>query len=81
LRAASLRKQSGDQKGAIGKYERVLNQNPENIEAMTEKADLQVATKDWNAAVKSYEELHAKKAPTAETSVALAEAYRNTQSK
>ncbi|MEZ4846043.1 MAG: tetratricopeptide repeat protein [Bdellovibrionota bacterium] len=64
LRAASLRKQSGDQKGAIGKYERVLNQNPENIEAMTEKADLQAATKDWTAAVASYEALHAKKAPT-----------------
>ena len=78
IRAAQLRKDSGDNRGAIGKYDRVLNQNPGNTEALSEKADLQVSTKDWAAAVKSYEELHARKAPTAESSVALAEAYKNT---
>ncbi len=78
IRAAQLRKETGDSRGAIGKYEKVLNENPESVEALSEKADLQVTTKDWPAAVKSYEALHAKKAPTPESSVALAEAYKMT---
>ncbi len=76
LKVAQLKDQTGDKKGAIDQYKKVLAKSPQSQEAMEEKGMLLLQSQKYPEAAATFEQLHLLGAPTAKTSEAQAKAYR-----